>query len=167
MHIDGLDEIDNRILEEIRENARLTYKEIGEHVGISRVSVKTRMDAMQEKGIIRGYHTVIDPTKGTDGIRFVLDLECLPEHYEEVAEALAKSSQIRQIYSVSGECRIHAVGFAPNTRTMEYFANSIFRGQRGVRRIDCRPILSVMMDRDGGVEYVRYQEHVDLGAEKQ
>ena len=50
MHIEGLDQLDNKILEIIKNNARLTYKEIGEQVGISRVSVKTRMDALQEKG---------------------------------------------------------------------------------------------------------------------
>ena len=52
MQIEGLDEIDNRILSVIRDNARLSYKDIGEQVGISRVSVKTRMDTMQEKGIM-------------------------------------------------------------------------------------------------------------------
>ena len=62
MQIEGIDEIDNKILEEIKDNARLTYKEIVEAVGISRVSVKNRMDAMQGKGIIKGFVTVIDPT---------------------------------------------------------------------------------------------------------
>ena len=51
MHIEGIDEIDNKILDIIKDNARLTYKEIGEQAGISRVSVKTRMDALQEKGL--------------------------------------------------------------------------------------------------------------------
>ena len=45
-----LDETDNRILEIIKDDARLTYREIGERAGISRVSVKARMDALQEKG---------------------------------------------------------------------------------------------------------------------
>ena len=50
--------IDNRILNVIKDNARLTYKEIGEQVGISRVSVKTRMDALQEKGREPGWYAV-------------------------------------------------------------------------------------------------------------
>ena len=53
MQIEGIDEIDNKILEIIKDNARLTYKEIGDIVGISRVSVKNRMGAMQEKGVIK------------------------------------------------------------------------------------------------------------------
>lgn len=158
MQIEGIDELDNRILDVIKDNARLTYKEIGEHVGISRVSVKTRMEAMQEKGIIKGFKTVIDPTNVPEGTLFFLDIECVPEHYEDVAEYLSRNRMIRQIYSVSGECRIHAVGYANNTRNLEYFTNTIFRSQLGVHRIGCHTVLSTMMDIDGGVEYVRYKE---------
>ena len=170
MQIEGIDELDNRILEVIRDNARLTYKEIGEQVGISRISVKARMDALQEKGIIKGFQTVIDPTSVPEGTRFFLDIECTPDHYEDIVEYLANSRMIRQIYSVSGECRIHAAGFANNARNLEYFANAIYRNQLGVRRIGCRTSLATLMDRDGGVEYVRYQkpEHLEAGAgEKQ
>ena len=167
MQIEGLDELDNKILEIIKDNARLTYKEIGERVGISRVSVKTRMDAMQEKGIIRGFHTVIDPTAVPEGIRFFLDVETSPEYYEEVVEFLAASKMIRQIYSLSGECRIHAVGFANNAKNLEYFSNTILRSQLGVRKLVCHTVLSTLMDIDRGVEYVRYQEseHLERGAE--
>ena len=165
MRIEGIDELDNRILEIIKDNARLTYREIGELAGVSRVSVKTRMDAMKEKGIIRGFRTVIDPTSVPEGIRFFLSIETSPEHYEDVAEYLAGSRMIRRIYSVSGECRIHAEGFANNARNLEHFSNTIFRSRLGVRRIECRTVLSTLMDVDGGVEYVRYQEpeHMEEG----
>ncbi len=155
MHIEGLDEPDSRILDVIEKNARLTYKEIGDRVGISRVSVKARMQAMEEKGIIRGYETVINPTAEPAGIRFVLDLECRPDTYEDAAEYLSRNKMIRQIYGMSGECRIHAAGFAPNTRNLENFARTIYREKLGVNRISCHTVLSVLMDRDGGVEYER------------
>ncbi len=169
MHIEGLDELDNRILEIIRDNARLTYKEIGEQVGISRVSVKTRMDALQEKGIIRGCQTVIDPTRVPEGTLFFLDVECTPDHFDDVAEYLAGNRMIRQIYSVSGECRIHAVGFANNASNLSYFANTVYRRKLGVRSMSCRTVLSTLMDIDGGVEYVRYQEpeHLETGVGKE
>ena len=165
MRIEGIDELDNKILEVIKDNARLTYKEIGEQVGISRVSVKSRMDALQEKGVIRGYRTVIDPTGVPEGILFFLDVECSPDQYEDTAEYLARNKMIRRIYSVSGECRIHAVGFANNARNLEYFSNAVYRSRLGVRRISCHTVLSTIMDIDRGVDYVRYQEseHLEEG----
>lgn len=44
MHIEGLEELDNRIVEIIKDNARLTYSEIGAKAGVSRISVKKRME---------------------------------------------------------------------------------------------------------------------------
>lgn len=167
MNIEGIDELDNRILETIKDNARLTYKEIGDIVGISRVSVKNRMDAMQEKGIIRGFKTAIDPTNVPEGTLFFLDIECCPENYEDTAEYLSKNKMIRRIYSTSGECRIHAVGYANNASNLKLFTNTIYRSKLGVRRISCHTVLSTLMDIDGGVEYVRYQEneHLEEGSE--
>lgn len=162
--IESIDEIDNKILDIISENARLTYKEIGELTGISRVSVKTRMDAMQEKGIIKGFKTVIDPMGMPEGTRFFLDIECSPEYYEDVILHLAENNMVRQVYSVSGECRIHAVGFASNTRNLEYFANSIFRNLNGIRKLACHTVLSTMLDVDGGIDYVRSQKNEHMEA---
>ena len=165
MQIEGLDELDNTILTIIKDDARLTYKEIGERAGISRVSVKARIDALEKKGIIKGYKTVIDEEAVGGGTRFFLDVECAPEHYEDVVEYLAGNRMVREICSVSGECRIHAEGYAANTKNLEYLSNAIFRGGLGVRRISCHTVLSVMMDKDGGVDYVRYQEpeHLENG----
>lgn len=153
--IEGIDEIDNKILDIIGENARLTYKEIGELVGISRVSVKQRMDAMQEKGIIKGFKTVIDSMGAPEGTRFFLDIECSPEYYEDVIMHLAINKMVRRIYSISGECRIHAVGFASNTRNLEHFANNIFRNMNGIKKLACHTVLAVLMDVDGGIKYER------------
>lgn len=61
MHINGLDEIDNQIINILIADARLTYSEIGEKVGISRVAVKKRVAALEEQGIIKGYHADVNP----------------------------------------------------------------------------------------------------------
>ena len=47
LYIEGLDVLDNQILNVIKNNARMSYSDIGEKVGVSRVSVKKRMEAME------------------------------------------------------------------------------------------------------------------------
>lgn len=120
MHIEGLDELDNRIIEIIKDNARLTYSEIGAKAGVSRISVKKRMEALEKKGIIQGYKAVIDSTKVPEGVRFLLDLETTPECFEDIVEWLSRCKYIRQIYSVSGDCAIHATGFASNPKICKF-----------------------------------------------
>ena len=67
-----MDQIDQKILELIKENARMSYSDIGKAVGISRVSAKKRMDSMEKAGVIRGYHTIIDEEKARGGLRYII-----------------------------------------------------------------------------------------------
>ena len=160
---DGLDELDRRILDIIRENARLTYKEIGEKAGISRISAKNRMSAMEEKGIIRGYRTVTDEEKAEPrGVRFFLELVTDPEQYDAAAEYLSGDERIIRIYGMTGESRLLAEGLAPNSATMDVFTRSLYRALKGLRRVSCSAVLATLMDRKGGVGYVRCEESEDL-----
>ena len=52
MYLDGLDGLDQKIVGLLIENARISYSDIGEKIGISRVAVKARIQALEEKGII-------------------------------------------------------------------------------------------------------------------
>ena len=64
--------------------------EIGNAVGISRVSVKKRMTAMENAGIIRGYHAVTDEEQIRKGIRYTIDIECDPGGIRRSGESTAK-----------------------------------------------------------------------------
>ena len=57
----GLDSVDGRILRLLVENARASYREIGEAVGLSANAVTQRMRRMEAAGIVRGYTAVLDP----------------------------------------------------------------------------------------------------------
>ena len=54
MNIEGLDKLDNAILETIKDNARMSYSDIGEKVGLSRVAVKNRMEILEKKDTEEG-----------------------------------------------------------------------------------------------------------------
>ena len=90
----GLDEYDNAILKIIKDNARMSYSDVGALVGLSRPAVKNRMDAMVKKGIIQGFRTDINTFRITEGVRFVIDVEVTTESYQEVLEALCNDAYI-------------------------------------------------------------------------
>ena len=158
MNIEGLDQLDHAILAEIKDNARKSYSDIGAKVGLSRVAVKNRMEAMENAGVIKKYTTVIDETKTPEGISFVLDVETIPEEYENVVETLAKDSFLRQIYSTTGECRIHCVGFGPNSRTLAAHVNHLYMKTKGICKMSWHMLLSTLKDVDGGVDYEKYKQ---------
>lgn len=48
MNVNGLDELDIKILDIIKYDARASYEEIAKQVGVSRTAVKNRMKIMEE-----------------------------------------------------------------------------------------------------------------------
>ena len=137
-----MDKIDHAILEIIKDNARMSYSEIGKAVGLSRVAVKKRMDAMEESGVIRGYRAVIDEEKVLEGIRYTIDIEVIPEHYREVVKVLRADRKLEEIYSTTGECRIHCIGRSANPTTMDAHVNYLFNHTKGIRKISWHILLS-------------------------
>lgn len=58
-----LDETGWRLLEELQQDARLSYTELGQRVGLSLPSVAERVRKLEEAGIITGYHAEVNLTK--------------------------------------------------------------------------------------------------------
>ena len=153
-----MDKIDHAILEIIKDNARMSYSEIGTAVGLSRVAVKKRMDAMEESGAIRGYRAVIDEEKVLEGIRYTIDIEVIPEHYREVVKVLRADRKLEEIYSTTGECRIHCIGRSANPTTMDAHVNYLFNHTKGIRKISWHILLSDLRKTE--------EESVDDGEKK-
>ena len=164
----GLDEIDNRIVQMLQENARLTFSEIGNAAGISRVAAKHRIEQLEKSGVIKGYHADIDLKAMPNGIRFTLDIDAVPGYYAEVIEKLAASSMMHEIYGTSGKSHIHAIGVAPTSETLGSYAGYLYRSIRGIRELNWQILVTTYKNTERGVEYVRYQEpeHLEKGGEE-
>lgn len=158
MNYEGLDAYDNAILNLIKENARMSYSDIGKQVGLSRPAVKNRMDVLEEKGVIQGYQTIINSSKTAEGVSFVIDIEATTESFHEVLDVLCHDKYIRQVYGITGNCRVHCRGFAPNNHTLETHVRYLYNHNKGIRRLEWHMLMTTFKDLDGGVEYVRYKE---------
>ncbi|WP_051229147.1 Lrp/AsnC family transcriptional regulator [Paludibacterium yongneupense] len=55
-----IDEVDRKILELLRQNARMSLAEIARQVHKSRTAVEARIARLEEDGVILGYRTEID-----------------------------------------------------------------------------------------------------------
>lgn len=55
-----LDETGWHLLQELQQNARLSYTELGQRVGLSLPAVVERVHKMEEAGIITGYHAEVN-----------------------------------------------------------------------------------------------------------
>ena len=103
MFLEGLDALDQKIVRLLIENARISYSDIGQEVGISRVAVKARIQALEQRGIIEEYTTIINPQKISGAVSCYFEIETLPDTLAEVTETLKENEAITQVYRVTGK----------------------------------------------------------------
>ena len=103
MYLNGLDELDQKIVQLLIKNARLSYSDIGKEVGISRVAVKARIQALEKKGVIEEYTTIINPQKISGAISCYFEIETLSNSFTDVIDILNQNNIVTQIYRVTGK----------------------------------------------------------------
>ena len=127
----------------------MSYSEIGQQVGISRVAVKMRVQALEQKGIIEEYTTIINPQKISGAVSCYFEIEAKPDMLAEVAEILKKNDTITQIYRVTGKSRLHVHAVASSNEEMEELIFNTMDNLPGVVACTCNTILSRIKDIKG------------------
>ena len=127
----------------------MSYSEIGQQIGISRVAVKMRVQALEQKGIIEEYTTIINPQKISGAISCYFEIETKPENLAETAELLRKNDIITQIYRVTGNNRLHVHAVAASGEELEAFIRDVIDPLPGVKSSSCNMILSRVKDIKG------------------
>ena len=149
MFLQGLDELDQKIVRLLIENARMSYSEIGAKVGVSRVAVKLRIQALEQRGVIEEYTTIINPQKLSGAVSCYFEIETEPSALAHVVEVLKADDTVTQIYRVTGNSRLHVHAVAASAREMEALITEVIDPLPGVTRCSCSTILSRVKDIKG------------------
>ena len=144
MLIRGIDEIDNRIVNLLLEDGRMSYSDIAEKIGLSRTAVKTRIAALERSGIIKGYKAIIDPQAAPEMMTFVTNIETRAEDFEECKRIFAEASETVTIVQTTGNCHLVAICVAPDVKTMRDFVNRIYKTVQGILSINAHSVLDVI-----------------------
>ena len=149
MYLDELDSLDQKIVRLLIENARSSYSDIGDKIGISRVAVKARIQALAQKRIIEEYTTVINPQKISGAVSCYFEIETAPRNLSEVTEILHQNDTVTQIYRVTGKDKLHVHAVAASSEEMETFLHTVIDTLPGVVSCSCNMILSRIKDIKG------------------
>ena len=159
-----MDGTDEKILDLLKGNARMTMQEIGEALGMSRVAAKKRVKKLEEAGIIRGYNTTI---YGEHDITMLIDIVTIPGKYEEVLRYVStRTAFVRQIYGTTKENHIHMVAVSDSVHDLKYLTKMIQKKcGDSITEIHCHAVTEIIKDVYGGITYESrrllhaYQEH--------
>jgi Lrp/AsnC family leucine-responsive transcriptional regulator len=101
-----IDELDRRILRELRNDGRLSNTKLAEKVGLSTTPCWNRVRALEEGGMIEGYTALISQTAlgypDTVIIEVTLDRHD-DDIFEKFGQALAKLPEVTEAYLLTGD----------------------------------------------------------------
>jgi DNA-binding Lrp family transcriptional regulator len=142
-----IDEVDRRIVALLRENARRSFKDIGEHVSLSAPAVKRRVDRLEREGVILGYTAVVDNHAFGWHAEAFVDLFCegrMPG--EQIKRAVEREPGVVSAHTVAGEASALLHVMAEDTKDLEVALERI-RSTDGITRTVTEVVLSTLFQR--------------------
>lgn len=108
-----MDELDRRILDTLRRDARTPYTEIADEVGTSEGTVRNRVERMMDDGVIERFtiSTHTGNVKAMIEVSVAVDVDT-----KAISERMAEWEEVDFVWMVSGEQDIVLVVDAADTR---------------------------------------------------
>jgi Lrp/AsnC family leucine-responsive transcriptional regulator len=98
----SLDDIGWKLLRLLQENARLSYREMGQRIGLSAPAVIERIRKMEDEGILTGYHAHVNLEKVGLPITAFVRLVTPRERSRAVGQILQKLPEVLECHRVTG-----------------------------------------------------------------
>lgn len=120
-----LDNIDLQILAILQENARTPIKTIAGKVFISPPTVAARIDAMENSGVLLGYHARVSDAVLGNPVRAFINLEVSPERRGELYPFLEGCPEVVECCHVTGEYSVLMETVFDSTASLEVFIGKL------------------------------------------
>jgi Lrp/AsnC family leucine-responsive transcriptional regulator len=98
-----LDDVNLRILAQLRDSPRLSMAELARRVGMSAPAVTERVQRLQQAGVIAGYRLDIDPAAVGLPVTAFARIRPMPGSLPKIAQLAAELPQVTECYRITGE----------------------------------------------------------------
>lgn len=139
-----LDAIDLRILRELRRDARISWRELGEFVHLSPTSAADRVRRMERDGVIERYTVQIDPEALGRTVRAVVDVSLgAGDQVDAFEERLAQREEVAFAAYVTGTADYSIIVECEGADGLDAFVRWL-RADAGVARTETKLLLRVV-----------------------
>ncbi|MFZ0386939.1 MAG: Lrp/AsnC family transcriptional regulator [Solirubrobacteraceae bacterium] len=142
-----MDATDEMIVALLRENARRSFQDIGNHVHLSAPAVKRRVDRLERDGVLLGYTAIVDPEAFGWHAEAFVDLYCEGAMAaDSIKRAVEGEPGVVSAHTVAGEASALLHVMAHDTKALELALERI-RATPGVTRTVTEVVLSTLFAR--------------------
>ena len=124
-----MDDMDSRLISALRHDARASLSDLSIQLGMSRTTVRTRLEKLQARGDILGFTVVLREDTLKDPVRGLMMIAIEGRGTERIIRQLQGMTELRAVHSTNGRWDVIVeIG----TDTLERFDEVLFR----IRRLD-------------------------------
>ncbi|WP_372659720.1 Lrp/AsnC family transcriptional regulator [Hydrogenophaga sp.] len=98
-----LDATDQKLVEALLEDARMSLKALAQRVGMSAPSVAERLRRLEDRGVVRAYRVELDPEALGYTLQAIVRVRPAPGELHRVEELLVKIPEVVECDKVTGE----------------------------------------------------------------
>jgi DNA-binding Lrp family transcriptional regulator len=97
-----MDKIDERILKNLMMDGRLSARQLALKLGMSTVTILTRIKKMEKEKIIRGYTALIDHEKIGYSLTAIIEIIAKNDKIVSIEDEIAKFENVCGVYDITG-----------------------------------------------------------------
>ena len=98
-----LDELDRRIVGELQQDGRLTMAELGRRVSLSPPAVADRVQRLERRGVITGYHARVDPKAVGYPVAAVVRVAPAQGRLQKIRDVARETLEVVECHRITGE----------------------------------------------------------------
>ncbi|MFX1279972.1 MAG: Lrp/AsnC family transcriptional regulator [Promethearchaeota archaeon] len=99
----ALDDIDKNIIRILQDDARTSYRDIQDQLGISIGTIHNRISKLRNNGIIEGYTLRLNNVKLGYKLSFLIRINCDGKFTEEILNDISKIPEVCSVFHTTGE----------------------------------------------------------------
>ncbi len=141
-----MDDIDVRLVDALREDARAPTAALARTLGLSRTTVQSRLERLERQGVIAGYTVRLSDAHERGQIHAYVMMTVSHKQAAAVTSAVRRLSAVRSLQSVSGPFDLIARAVAPTVNDMDALIDAL-GAIDGVERTTSSIVLSTKIDR--------------------
>lgn len=143
VHNIHMDAMDQRILEQLQQNADLTNQALAEQIGLSPSACLKRVKRLHDSGIIDRIVALLNPEAIAEGLYIIIEVTMERDNkrlYKRFENRAIARPEVKQCYQVTGESDFILVISVPDMQAYDRFCDAVLYADDNMRKF--RTLLS-------------------------
>ena len=146
-----VDEIDEKILNILVEDGRISYADLGRRLMLTRTAVRDRVQNLLNKGVIERFTIVINPRKVGRHLSAFFEIDLDPPHLRSIATSLADNEYVLSVHQMTGPSTLHVHASLRDGEHLAEFLQDNLHSLPGITKVKTYVLLTSFKSKYGGI----------------